>query len=297
MAIWIPLYLGEELILDEARLEVPERMGTLGGNQATHEHKFPGGVITHRSYGYFPGVIKWRAKFHGSDASDRVDAVMRILVAGREIQVSFGERSWLGRVVNFDPTAHHSFLYEYSLEFWPRVDTSSGLPSLPNPVGLGYLVDLHLLAIQGLIDGWNSSVYWEAVAAVAAGPLTDFTGVTQTAMLAAGGVVSSITTSGRQAIAASSLATLAVLGPLQTSQDSTVAAPASDAAARVLAISNITTGQSTTIATVQAVNPNLPLLAAQYYQDPTQWNTIAAANGLSDPMPVGSFNLVIPAAA
>ena len=296
MAIWIPLYLGDELVLDEAQLEVPERMGSLGGSQLTQEHKFPGGVITQRSYGYFPGAIKWRAKFHGSFASDRVDAVMRILVAGREIQISFGERSWLGRVVNFNPTAQHSYLYEYDLEFWPRVDTSSGLPSPPSLIGLGYLVDLHLLAIQNLVNNWNSNVLWEGIASAAIGPLADFTGVTQTAMLAAGGVINSITLKNQQAIAASALSTIAVLAPLQASTDPTIASPASDAAARVTSISNITTGQTAALAMVDVVNPNLPLLAAQYYQDPQHWSIIAAANGLTDPMPIGQFVLTIPSA-
>lgn len=294
MAIWVPLFLGD-LILDEAQLEVPERVGSLGGQQLTHDHRFPGGVITHRSYGYFPGALKWRARFHGSFASDRVDAVMRILVAGREIQVTYGERSWLGRLVEFNPTARHSFLYEYDIEVWPRVDISSGLPAPPNPVGLGYIVDLHLLAIQNLVNDWNSNVYWEAIAAAATGTMTDFTGVVTTSMLAAGGVVNSISLKNQQAIAAQSLSTLAVLSPLQTSADSTLASPASDAAARVSAITNLTAGASAVLATVQVVNPNLPLLATQYYQDPSHWTLIGDANGISDPMPTGSFTLTIPA--
>lgn len=293
MAIWIPLFLGG-LVLDEALLEVPERIGSLGGQQLTHDHKFPGGVITHRSYGYFPGPIKWRARFLGSIASDRVDAVMRILVAGREIQVTYGERSWLGRLVEFNPVAHHSFLYEYDLEFWPRVDISSGLPSPPNPVGLGYIVDLHMLAIQNLVNNWNSNVYWEAIAAAATGTMNDFTGIVTTSMLAAGGVVNSISLKNRQAIAAQSLSTLTVLAPLQASADSALASPASDAAARVSAVTNLTSGASNVIANIQVVNPNLPLLATQYYQDPSHWKLIGDANGITDPMPIGSFTLTIP---
>jgi nucleoid-associated protein YgaU len=35
-------------------------------------------------------------------------------------------------------------------------------------------------------------------------------------------------------------------------------------------------------------------LAAVYYSNAAMWRTIAAANGLSDPQPTGSFALVIP---
>jgi len=46
--------------------------------------------------------------------------------------------------------------------------------------------------------------------------------------------------------------------------------------------------------TINCVNPNLWTLAAQYYNDATQWRIIANANNLTDPQPVGIFNLIIP---
>jgi nucleoid-associated protein YgaU len=35
-------------------------------------------------------------------------------------------------------------------------------------------------------------------------------------------------------------------------------------------------------------------LSAQYYGDATLWRTIGAANGLSDPQPLGNYQLLIP---
>ena len=45
---------------------------------------------------------------------------------------------------------------------------------------------------------------------------------------------------------------------------------------------------------VTVMNTNLFALAAQYYNDATQWIVIALANGLTDPFVQGPVALVIP---
>ena len=52
-----------------------------------------------------------------------------------------------------------------------------------------------------------------------------------------------------------------------------------------------------TVTALNVINPNLMALAAQYYGDATQWRTIANANGLTDPQPIGQFTLQIPSAS
>lgn len=51
-----------------------------------------------------------------------------------------------------------------------------------------------------------------------------------------------------------------------------------------------------TATTITVTNANLFRLAAQYYGDSSQWNRIAAANGLWDFLVAGTVTLVIPAA-
>lgn len=46
--------------------------------------------------------------------------------------------------------------------------------------------------------------------------------------------------------------------------------------------------------TITVMNANLFALAAQYYQDATQWILIALANGLDDPFVTGPVTLTIP---
>ncbi len=47
--------------------------------------------------------------------------------------------------------------------------------------------------------------------------------------------------------------------------------------------------------TIMVAGGNLFALAAKYLNDATQWNRIAAANGLTDPVLNGVTTLVIPA--
>lgn len=290
----VPLILGE-FTFDEQFLEVPETFGDLAGTQSTQQHDFPGGVRTQQTFGYFPSPLQWRARFHGQFATDDVEAVKRILIAGREVTLSYGERAWKGRLVKFSPTVRSQWLYDYSLEFWPREDVSSGFPQPPTLAGYGAILALHILALESIINGdAGDAVFFEAIAAVAAGPITQLINTTQAALLTAGGIVNSITTSNQQDIAAQSLASLNTLAPLQASPDPSISFPAWSAASRVRAINTIITAPQPPIATIHTVNPNLVVLSTQYYQDPQHWRAIASANGLSDPQPIGTFDLIIP---
>ena len=295
---WTPLIL-DSFVFDEAYLETPEAFGDMGGTQSVQQHDFPGGIRTQKSYGYFPAAQRWRAKFTGVNASDRAEGVKRILAAGREVKLQFGNRAWLGRVVRFSPTVRHSWLYEYELEFWPRLDYGSPGPTEPPVTDLGTVLALHLLSLQGIIQhGLDPNILGQVAAAEIGGPLGFMVSQVLDVMASAGGSISSITGTDKQAVYETSLSTLAALQPYQVSLNPVLSSPASDAAARVKAIQSLMTAASPPITIIRTVNPNLVVLAAQFYNgDITKWRTIAAANGLADPQPVGSFNLTIPTAA
>lgn len=294
---WTPLIL-DTFIFDEAQLETPEAFGDMGGYQSIEQHDFPGGTRTHKAYGYFPGVQKWRAKFHGMLASDRAEGVKRILSAGREVKLQFGPRAWLGRVAKFTPTARHAWHFEYELEFWPRVDYGSPGPTLPPVTDLGTVLSLHILSIQSLITyGLSPDFIFEAAALEVvnfAGPLGDYAGLVQSSVSLAGGTIASISLSNQQSITQSSLSALSACQPFQASNNPILSSPATDAATRVQAIQALMTTAQPPLATVQTINPNLLSLAAVYYGDSSQWRAIGHANNLADPQPIGSYNLIIP---
>lgn len=292
--VWTPLVL-DTFVFDEAQLETPESFGDLGGSQSIQQHDFPGGTRTHKAYGYFPAAQRWRAKFHGVDAAGRALAVGRIVAAGKEVKLQYRDHSWLGRAVRFSPTARHNWLYEYELEFWPRIDFGNPGVTLPPVTNLGTVLSLHLLALQSLIKyGLDPNLIGQVVAGEIGGPLGFVISQTLDAVSAAGGVIGNIPNTTQQSLQALSQSTLTTLAPYQASTNPLLSSPASDAAARVQAIQTIMTAAQPPQAVIQTINPNLTALAAVYYGDAAKWRTIASANGLSDPQPVGSFNLTIP---
>lgn len=289
-----PLIL-DQFVFDEAQLETPEAFGDMGGTQSLEEHRFPGGTITHKAYGYFPSMQKWRGKFFGTNASDRAEGVKRILAAGREVKLQYASRSWLGRVAKFAPTARHAWHYEYELEFWPRVDNGSPGPALPPPTDLGTMLALHILALTSLIKyGLNPDFIGQAAAIGIGGPAGFLVSQTLSAVSAAGGNINNISAPSKTAIQQAAQTALASTALYQASSNPLLSSPAADAAARIAAISNLMTAAQPPVALIQTINPNLPLLAAQYYGDATKWRQIADANGIADTQPIGSYSLTIP---
>jgi hypothetical protein len=291
---WTPLIL-DTFIFDEANLEVPERLTDLGGMQLISCHDYPGGIIEQKSYGYFPGEQKWSGKFHGADASDRMNAVKRILYTGNEVQLSFGPNAWLGRVVKFTPTARSQWLFEYELEFKPRLDISSGAPSLPTTGNLGTVLALHILALQSIIKyGLDPSFVGQAAAIAIGGVAGAVLLQVQETIAASGGFSSQTAPLGQAAVFASTQQALVTLSPYQESANPAVSSPATDAAARISGIQNVYQSAAAPQTTIQTINPNLYVISAQYYGDASDWRTIATANGLNDPQPIGSYTLNIP---
>lgn len=289
-----PLIL-DQFMFDEAQLETPESFGDMGGTQSLEEHRFPGGTITHKAYGYFPAMQRWKGKFFGTDASDRAEGVKRILAAGREVKLQYGSRAWLGRVAKFSPSARHAWWYEYNLEFWPRLDYGSPGLTLPPPTDLGTMLSLHILALTSLIKyGLDPAFIGQAAAGAIGGPAGFLVSQVLDAVSAAGGNINNITAPSKTAIQQASDTALASTALYQASSNPLLSSPASDAAARIIAIRNLMTAAQPPKAVIQTINPNLPLLAAQHYGDATLWRQIASANGLADPQPIGNYALTIP---
>ncbi|HTI81729.1 MAG TPA: hypothetical protein VL614_14875 [Acetobacteraceae bacterium] len=280
------------VVFDEIGLEVPESLTGAGGSQAIEEHKFPGGIITHQTFGAFPDVIEWRGLFTGSNAFSRMQQVDLIRIAGTEVPLIFGPKAWMGRVAHFAPTPRHRWLIPYSIRFLPRVDISNSVPSQPTPTPETQLGG-QTTALATLAGGTPFPMPVALVSPVAALLTT-----TALALSAANGIVASIAPVGLAAIEAAVLAVTVATAPAIQQVDPLAGFMALACAARAATIGRIVqVPVLPTQTTLQLVNPNLPLLAAQYLGDATQWRTIATLNGLADPLPVGSFAIQIPPSA
>lgn len=292
--IEVPLTLGD-FLFEDFYLEVPEQMSDLGGVQITQQHDFPGGIRTQQVYGFFPASIRWRARFSGGLASDEAEQVKRIMVAGSEVALTWGERSFLGLLVRFQLIARHTWLFEYECEFWPRIDQSAGVGESDGSPSPEELMDLQILALNSwLEDDGGLTLYGNVLALT--NPINSVLSAVDLALAASQGLIALMTNLQRLAIQTATQALLIATAPLQAILDPLIASPAWDIAARAMVINNLVTQAQTPKWVVPAVNPNLMALSAQYYGNAAAWRTIATANGLSDPQPVGNFQLLIPPA-
>ena len=291
--MYVPLILGN-FQFDETELEVPETMGDLGGVQNVAQHDFPGGTRTHQSFGFFPEPIEWKARFTGPNASNRSEQVKRILVAGQEVQLSFGDRAWLGRLIKFSPAVRNQWLFDYELIFWPRQDISSGTPQPVGFSGASTLMSLNALAIQSMIDAADAGGLYANIASIVGVPVTTLLAAVSVGLVNAQGNTFALQAADQLAIGSAASTVLTACAPLQLSASPTISSPASDLASYVAVLNTLATASQQPQWQVNVTNPNLAVLAAQYYGDCTLWKTIATYNGLADPQPIGNFEILIP---
>lgn len=263
--------------------EVPERLEDLAGVQAVAVHDFPGGIRTLQTYGAFPSRLRWHGLMTGTFALPRVAALDQIRTSGQMVTLSYGPKAFLGILARFKVRARTQWFVEYEAEFWPAQDTSAGLT--PNAASYSQMLNSQSLWLQQAYDGITGF-------GIPASLLVPTGTLIQSLQLFLGSTVAS--TAGPNLLAAAG-SVQKTAAPLMQSTTSSVASPASDLYARagviqVLAVSNGRTGW-----VVETINPNLLRLAAQYYGDSSKWQTIAAANGLVDPQPIGAYTLQVPA--
>ncbi len=291
--MYVPLILGN-FEFDETELEVPEAMGDLGGVQNVAQHDFPGGTRTQQTFGFFPEPIQWKARFTGPNASYRAEQVKRILVAGQEVQLSFGDRAWLGLLVKFSPTVRSTWLFDYELIFWPRQDISSGTPQPVGFSGQSTMMSLNALAIQSMVDSATSGGLYANIEGNVGTQVTTLLAAVATGLTNAQGNPFALAEADQLAIGTAASAVLVSLAPLQAAADPTISSPAFDLGSYVSVLNTLATASKQPQWQVNLTNPNLAALAAQYYGDATQWTVIATYNGLADPQPIGNYEILIP---
>lgn len=290
----LTLQLGE-VTFEPLFLEVPEHFGSLGGDQIIAQHDFPGGTRTQQTYGAFPAEIEWRGLLTGPLALDRIAEIDRIRVAAEPVILSYGPKQWDGRVVTFTPRVRHQWLIEYEIRFLPLVDLTAPDPSLPLSTPEAQLFE-QIYSLESLV----SNVPFLLPVGLSDPVVADLVSTVQAALSSSNGIVDNISAADQQGIAAAVLAVQTagqsiLSSATASSADAYMAVAAMNAATLV---GQIVAAPNTPTVTVQVVNPILPALAAQYLGDASLWQDIAYVNSINppDPMPIGSFSLLIPPA-
>lgn len=277
------------VLFNRSALEVPEEIGNLGGHQVIAQHDFPGGARTQQVFGAFPDEIMWQGWLTGGTASDRLAQIDAMRVAGQVVTLSYGPKSWPGRIISLEARAQNQNRFRYRIHFLPLSDTASAAAAS------GMTPEATLGVQTNLLTQLQNNLPFPLPSAITA-PVNTVLNTIQDGLGAADGIVANIGLPSLSLIAGAVTTVTAALPLIQGGGSRSDAFMATAAA-------NASTSALTTIQkplapqrTVTVLNPNLPQLAAQYLGDATQWQRIAIANNIvpPDPMPLGQFTLSIP---
>lgn len=296
-----PLTLGQFTLKG---LEAPQHLN-VGGQQKLAIHDFPGGIRTVQSLGAFPPEeISWEGIFLGTNSWTRAYELDRIRTAGESIKLLFGTWGYSGKIRHLEIIVRHEWLCRYRLFFIPEKD----LVSVP-PKAFA-LTSADIRASMSTLSANNpTTIFGDVLPLAVSSSVSSFISTVSTALNQAEGAVSgavgSITSSipglnaanvGRIWLAGSSAIQMvhAVSGGSQGGSNLISMASSLLVGSNIQNVMNLVNPVPTVLSTVTTNNPNLFQLAAQHYGDASQWTKIASANGVTDPMPTGTFTLKIP---
>ena len=276
--------------------EVPEQLLGLGGREAIAVHEFPGGTRTIQPFGAFPTPIRWNGILTGSLALERSVQIDRMRVSGQQVPLIYGPFYWLGYVQSFIPEPRHEWLVPYKLVFQPEVDLSGAKTPSTSTATPESAMSAQLNTLSALQQGTGAGL-WTLPSALSSPVGTLITDTTDGLAAATGGLVSGIAPADATTILSDVSTLQAAAKPLLESTAASTSSPAMDAYVAAGVIGTLVRTAATTAKwTISAVNPNLWMLAAQYLGDATRWQEIAALNGLTSPLQLGTYpNLMIPA--
>ena len=274
-------------------LELPERIGPLGGKQTLVVHEFPGGAKTVDSLGAFPHTLTWSGIFTGPDAFDRAFEVDRIRATSQVVPVVYGPQQFSGKVADFRYDPKHQYFIPYTMTFEPITD-DSGIGATPQgSVSADQALSDEMNSYSGTVSGDDGLTLPISLGA----PATDLTDSIQTGLLGGDGTVDGISAANQAAIQSNIAAIQTAAAPLIAGADPTQASPALDLSAQAACLGAIIASPQAPARTLNMVNPNLFAVACQFLGDAQLWQQITEASGLPpDPQPIGMFTITVPTA-
>lgn len=287
-----------------AGLEAPEHLN-VGGQQRLAVHDFPGGIRTVQSLGAFPPQeISWEGTFLGTNSWTRAYELDRIRIVGESIELLFGTWGYSGKIRHLEIIVKHEWLCRYRIFFIPEKD----LVSLPCRAYALTTADIRA-SMSTLSANNPSTIFGDTLPLTVSSTVSSFISTVSTALNQVEGAVSGAVgqiTGGIQSLTGVSVGRIWLAGSTALQMVNAVSSGGHGGGnlismasslligSNIQNIMNLVTPSPTIQNTVTTNNPNLFQLAAQHYGDSSQWTKIASANGVTDPMPTGTFTLKIP---
>lgn len=284
------------------RFEVPETLPNLFGVQKYAIHDFPGGgpgsrTIQELGAFAFPD-IEWRGEFWDNDPTVGTTAVQRASqlntyrVSGEVINLTWGPFQMTAVVCEFEVIGMLKQRLGYRIKIIPADDmttTSNTAAPAANPAVT--VTTANTAVANSTI---STTTGYEFSTDVVSQSQTITGNVTQ-AVTNASGNIANIPPSTVTMIQGQISVLQGTLDPLSNSTtDFAGAAAANTLTGNLSALSNSLSSTPPIVSTISVSNPNLAVLAAQYYGDASLWPLIAQANNLQDMQLTGTYQLTIP---
>lgn len=298
-AAYQPLILGGVTFY---KFEVPDTLPNLFGVQKLAVHDFAGfptGTRTIQQLGAFPyPEISWSGTFFQGDIQNgsssnvqRASQLNTMRVQGQPVQLQWGPFQYQVMVAEFEIIGKLAQELEYRIKVVPMMDmttTSNAPPSAANATAIAFD------AIMG-VNNVTASPTGSLLPSIITMAATLVTQASTAAIIQSNGSVQGISST-TQATLQAQIAAVQI--SLQSYINGSDYGQATGAITLSTSLSTLSTtlgaGQPTPLVTITVTNPNLPMLASQYYNNDALWPLIAQQNNLQDMFPIGTFTLVIP---
>lgn len=289
-------------------MEIPEEI-IFGGNQRLAVHELIGGGRQVDALGRREKDLEWGGLILGPDAMDRALHIDYLRIQGKAIPLSWGRLSYSVTIEEFHPAYQRYYQIPYRIRCVVVDNLAAPVPQVNN-TGLDDQISADMTTASAQVAAINDPVLtelWSTFQTAAAG-VASFVNL---AASAAAVVVQSLAAVQARVIALqvpveAAIAAIGQIGltgmlPLVTAASLAAAIGAMTQMQALVSLAG-TLGRiqanvgavSQTSATVLTAGGDLFYLAASTYGQAQAWTTIAAANGLVDPVIQGIESLTVP---
>lgn len=293
------------------KMEVPEEIEGLGGEQALVVHRMIGGKRVVDAMGADEDDISWDGIFRGSQALQRAQAIDRMRRAGLPVEVSFGELVYTVVIQRFQ--FRYQRFYEIPYRILLVVKSNDNDPA---PTGAQVGID-EMVASDATLGGGLASAIADPILSRDVSRMTsaisgvqDFTQATASVLQDVMAPIAAVQTRVGELISSTDaiLGSVSAVGGIipglsydELTGNLTSQIAAMTRSAELYDLQSVVGRMATNIQSIGTggadyvvAGGDLMSLAARVYGDATMWTTIARANGLLDPVIDGVKSLTVP---
>lgn len=301
--------------------EIPHSI-VFGGDQKIARHELIGGVRVIDVLGRSDAPLEWEGLFLGKNAESRARYLDLLRARGDNLSIKWGGFSYEGVITSYRPNYERFYQIPYEITIEVSKDltnpiTSSTMVSIDEAVAKDMakakakadkINDDPLNKLMSSLDSAIKTV--SSIATAANSVITNITGTiaaiqsrVNLLLASTANTIQNVGTLGGvlpgNSISKSAGSVTKVSAAMSNATDlydlsAVMGRMSYNVAAGSNAGTNVSPGMAGVRSTYATVGGNLYQIAAEVYGDPSQWDRIAAANNLTDPVVTGAVVLKIP---